>query len=131
MPFTNASTGTTVRSTCTCEGNARNADLKSASLLECVLNVIHQNFEISEHFLNNFMKFLKSIWLDSGVVPEYQCAVKREAKKAQKEKDKPNSTTQSPTPPKIESKVLLKTLLSKFELLWSFCQNFDYILFEK
>lgn len=27
------------------------------------------------------------------VVPEYQCAVKREAKRAQKDKDKPNSTT--------------------------------------
>lgn len=40
-----------------------------------------------------------------GVVPEYQCAVKREAKKAQKEKDKPNSTTQSPTPKEIEIKV--------------------------
>jgi len=36
-----------------------------------------------------------------GVVPEYQCAVKREAKKAQKDKDKPNSTTQSPTPKEI------------------------------
>ena len=33
-----------------------------------------------------------------GVVPEYQCAVKREAKKAQKDKEKPNSTTLSPTP---------------------------------
>jgi hypothetical protein len=29
----------------------------------------------------------------AGVVPEYQCAVKREAKKAQKEKDRPNSTS--------------------------------------
>jgi hypothetical protein len=27
-----------------------------------------------------------------GVVPEYQCAVKREAKKAQKEKDRPSSS---------------------------------------
>lgn len=27
------------------------------------------------------------------VVPEYQCAIKRETKKQQKEKDKPNSTT--------------------------------------
>jgi len=35
------------------------------------------------------------------VVPEYQCAVKREAKKAQKDKDKPNSTTLSPTPKDI------------------------------
>lgn len=35
------------------------------------------------------------------VVPEYQCAVKREAKKAQKDKDKPNSTTLSPTPKEI------------------------------
>lgn len=29
----------------------------------------------------------------AGVVPEYQCAVKRKEKKAQKDKDKPNSTT--------------------------------------
>ena len=29
----------------------------------------------------------------AGVVPEYQCAVKREAKKAQKEKDRPNSSS--------------------------------------
>ena len=29
----------------------------------------------------------------TGVVPEYQCAVKREAKKAQKEKDRPNSSS--------------------------------------
>jgi ecdysone receptor len=29
----------------------------------------------------------------TGVVPEYQCAVKRKEKKAQKDKDKPNSTT--------------------------------------
>lgn len=28
-----------------------------------------------------------------GVVPEIQCAVKRKEKKAQREKDKPNSTT--------------------------------------
>ena len=27
------------------------------------------------------------------VVPEYQCAIKRESKRAQKDKDKPNSTT--------------------------------------
>lgn len=27
------------------------------------------------------------------MVPEYQCAVKREAKKAQKEKDRPNSSS--------------------------------------
>ena len=27
------------------------------------------------------------------VVPEYQCAMKREAKRAIKDKDKPNSTT--------------------------------------
>ncbi|CAL8148030.1 unnamed protein product [Orchesella dallaii] len=40
------------------------------------------------------------------VVPEYQCAVKREAKKAQKERDKPNSTTQSPTPKEVEIKVI-------------------------
>ncbi|KAL0100138.1 hypothetical protein PUN28_019523 [Cardiocondyla obscurior] len=32
------------------------------------------------------------------VVPEYQCAVKRKEKKAQKEKDKPNSTTMNGSP---------------------------------
>jgi len=43
------------------------------------------------------------------VVPEYQCAIKREAKRAVKDKDKPNSTTKeglhSPgTPQMIEEK---------------------------
>lgn len=39
----------------------------------------------------------------AGVVPEYQCAVKRKEKKAQKDKDKPNSTTNgSPETIKIE-----------------------------
>lgn len=33
------------------------------------------------------------MFLFPGVVPEYQCAIKRETKKAQKDKDKPNSTT--------------------------------------
>lgn len=38
-----------------------------------------------------------------GVVPEVQCAVKRKEKKAQREKDKPNSTTDvSPEIIKIE-----------------------------
>lgn len=36
--------------------------------------------------------FCIRIWA-AGVVPEYQCAVKREAKKAQKEKDRPNSAS--------------------------------------
>ncbi|XP_063990110.1 ecdysone receptor isoform X2 [Diachasmimorpha longicaudata] len=35
------------------------------------------------------------------VVPEYQCAVKRKEKKAQKEKDKPNSTTMNGSPGSI------------------------------
>lgn len=40
------------------------------------------------------------------VVPEVQCAVKRKEKKAQKEKDKPNSTTNgSPEMIKIEPDV--------------------------
>jgi ecdysone receptor len=39
----------------------------------------------------------------TGVVPEVQCAVKRKEKKAQREKDKPNSTTDvSPEIVKIE-----------------------------
>lgn len=38
-----------------------------------------------------------------GVVPEVQCAVKRKEKKAQREKDKPNSTTDvSPEIIKVE-----------------------------
>lgn len=41
---------------------------------------------------------LELVSVSLGVVPEYQCAVKREAKKAQKDKEKPNSTTLSPTP---------------------------------
>ncbi|RWS16007.1 ecdysone receptor-like protein [Dinothrombium tinctorium] len=41
------------------------------------------------------------------VVPEYQCAIKRESKRAQKEKDKPNSTTKDTSPEKEESKALL------------------------
>lgn len=43
---------------------------------------------------NNYhSSFLPSTHMRAGVVPEIQCAVKREAKKAQKDKDKPNSTT--------------------------------------
>ncbi|XP_072379196.1 ecdysone receptor isoform X1 [Diabrotica undecimpunctata] len=42
------------------------------------------------------------------VVPEVQCAVKRKEKKAQKEKDKPNSTTNgSPEMIKMEPEILL------------------------
>ena len=42
-----------------------------------------------------------------GVVPEYQCAVKREAKKAQKEKDRPNPTSiGSPEMKEAEVKVI-------------------------
>ncbi|RWS26353.1 ecdysone receptor-like protein [Leptotrombidium deliense] len=41
------------------------------------------------------------------VVPEYQCAIKRESKRAQKEKDKPNSTTKDASPEKDESKTIL------------------------
>lgn len=41
------------------------------------------------------------------VVPEVQCAVKRKEKKAQKEKDKPNSTTNgSPDMIKTEPEVI-------------------------
>ncbi|XP_059478396.1 ecdysone receptor-like isoform X3 [Neocloeon triangulifer] len=38
------------------------------------------------------------------VVPEIQCAVKREAKKAQKDKDKPNSTTCGSSPESVVSR---------------------------
>jgi len=51
-----------------------------------------------------------------GVVPEVQCAVKRKEKKAQREKDKPNSTTDvSPEIIKIEPtemKVIRRTKVS-------------------
>ncbi|KAK0093176.1 hypothetical protein PV326_014147 [Microctonus aethiopoides] len=40
------------------------------------------------------------------VVPEYQCAVKRKEKKAQKEKDKPNSTTMNGSPGVISAEHL-------------------------
>lgn len=41
------------------------------------------------------------------VVPEYQCAIKRESKRAQKEKDKPNSTTKDSSPDKEEKPLIL------------------------
>lgn len=44
-------------------------------------------------FKTNASWCLYSISFETGVVPEYQCAVKREAKKAQKEKDRPNPTS--------------------------------------
>lgn len=48
------------------------------------------------------------------VVPEVQCAVKRKEKKAQKEKDKPNSTTNgSPEMIKIEPEVSFASFISK------------------
>lgn len=44
------------------------------------------------------------------VVPEYQCAIKRESKRAQKDKDKPNSTTKDAmSPEKIEDKPSILT----------------------
>ena len=41
------------------------------------------------------------------VVPEYQCAIKRESKRAQKEKDKPNSTTKDSSPDKEDKSMIL------------------------
>lgn len=41
------------------------------------------------------------------VVPEYQCAIKRESKRVQKEKDKPNSTTKDLSPDKEDKSNLL------------------------
>lgn len=41
------------------------------------------------------------------VVPEYQCAIKRESKRAQKEKDKPNSTTKDASPEKDEKPTII------------------------
>jgi len=48
------------------------------------------------------------------VVPEYQCAIKRESKRAQKDKDKPNSTTKdhhvvAMSPEKLEEKPSILT----------------------
>ncbi|KAI1292844.1 Ecdysone receptor [Halotydeus destructor] len=43
------------------------------------------------------------------VVPEYQCAIKRESKRAQKEKDKPNSTTKDSSPEKEEKPTILSS----------------------
>lgn len=45
------------------------------------------------------------LWFLTGVVPEYQCAIKRETKKAQKDKDKPNSTTRDSGSDKEEKPV--------------------------
>lgn len=50
------------------------------------------------------------------VVPEYQCAIKREAKRANKDKDKPNSTTKEGLSPNtqviIEEKQPLTPLMT-------------------
>ena len=83
------------------------------SLLVMALN--HDMTQPWEHSRENFLGpsfiMLDGTWIyksvipvhHSGVVPEYQCAVKREAKKAQKDKDRPNSTTscspEGPPPP--------------------------------
>lgn len=59
------------------------------------------------------------------VVPEVQCAVKRKEKKAQKEKDKPNSTTNgSPEMIKLEPEVII---LKKHIIIKRFCNFFCYI----
>lgn len=70
-------------------------------------------FVFAHLFLSNFHF--------SGVVPEYQCAVKRKEKKAQKDKDKPNSTTNgSPETVKIEpelQRVILYTFYNCMDLI--------------
>lgn len=43
------------------------------------------------------------------VVPEYQCAIKRESKRAQKDKDKPNSTTKDAMSPEKDDKANIFT----------------------
>lgn len=53
------------------------------------------------------------------VVPEVQCAVKRKEKKAQKEKDKPNSTTNG-SPERIKQEP---------EVITTLCFCHDYITF--
>ena len=58
------------------------------------------------------------IWFVAGVVPEYQCAVKREAKKAQKEKDRPNATSLgSPEMKDAEVKVIHQMNVSRVGFL--------------
>ena len=44
------------------------------------------------------------------VVPEFQCAIKRESKRAQKEKDKPNSTTKDGSPDKEDKTMVMSPL---------------------
>ncbi|OTF84091.1 hypothetical protein BLA29_013375, partial [Euroglyphus maynei] len=41
------------------------------------------------------------------VVPEYQCAMKREAKRAIKDKDKPNSTTKEGLSPNNNTQIMI------------------------
>lgn len=59
---------------------------------------------------SNFFYFVSA-----GVVPEYQCAVKRKEKKAQKDKDKPVSTTNgSPESIKVEEPHRVSKFFKKY-----------------
>lgn len=49
-----------------------------------------------------------------GVVPEYQCAVKRKEKKAQKDKDKPVSSTNGSPEIRIDQDPVITTIMSIF-----------------
>lgn len=49
-----------------------------------------------------------------GVVPEYQCAVKRKEKKAQKDKDKPVSSTNGSPEIRIDQDPVITIIMSIF-----------------
>lgn len=49
-----------------------------------------------------------------GVVPEYQCAVKRKEKKAQKDKDKPVSSTNGSPEIRIDQDPVITIIVSIF-----------------
>lgn len=50
------------------------------------------------------------------VVPEYQCAIKRESKRAQKDKDKPNSTTKDAMSPEKDDKTNIFTTTNNISM---------------
>lgn len=51
-----------------------------------------------------------------GVVPEYQCAVKRKEKKAQKDKDKPVSSTNGSPEIRIDQDPVITKIMSIFSI---------------
>nr|CAD7426003.1 unnamed protein product [Timema monikensis] len=94
-----------------CKGFFRRSITKNA-VYQCKYG---NNCEIDMYMRRKCQECRLKKCLSVGVVPEYQCAVKRKEKKAQKDKDKPNSTTNgSPemlimkeAEPKMEPETLL------------------------